>query len=100
MGAVKALRFGSPPPAIFCDRGYPRGVSWEDLVYEPPLPTVPARPILSTKYCTAAYWLSRDAARGLLCFLGANSPCGWMPSDDFISVAAGVHRGLRTAEME
>merc|ERR550537_1910293 len=93
--AARALAGGQPPPVIYADRGYPRGVAWDDLVYEPPLPHVPVRPILCTKYCTAAYWISSTAARRLCCLLGSQGPTGWMPSDDFMSVAAGVHRGLR-----
>jgi len=88
-----------PPPVIYADRGWPRALSWEDLEYEPVLPLVPARRILCTKYCTAAYWISRSAARQLLRFMQVRSPCGWLPSDDFMSVAGGVHLGLQRPEM-
>jgi len=98
--AADALADSSPPAVIYADRGWPRALSWEDLEYEPLLPHAPARRILCTKYCTAAYWISRGAARLLLRFVQMRSGGGWLPSDDLMSVAAGVHLGLRTPEME
>jgi len=97
--AATALMGIRPPPMIFGDRGWPRAISWEDLEYEPQLPYASARRILCTKYCLAAYWISRGAARVLLRLLEARGSGGWLPSDDLVSIAAGVHLGLRTPEM-
>jgi len=97
--AAAALADASPPVVIYADRGWPRALSWEDLEYEPLLPHAPARRILCTKYCTAAYWVSRGAARRLLRFAQMRAGGGWLPSDDLMSVAGGVHLGLRTPEM-
>lgn len=98
--AAAALADEQPPAVVYADRGWPRALAWEDLEYEPLLPHAPARRILCTKYCTAAYWISRGAARQLLFFAKTRAGGGWLPSDDLMSVAAGVHLGLRTPEME
>merc|ERR1711920_849988 len=43
--------------------------------------------------------ISKDAAKRLLRFAQIRAGGGWMPSDDIMSVAAGVHLGLQTPEM-